>query len=539
MPDADGSASSRAMTAAGRYQNLTSERESYLRRGREASALTIPSLLPPEDSHGEDLLDPFQSVGARGVNNLSAKLLLALFPPGGSIFRLTVGPLEMEELVQIFSDELGLDEDTARAEIENALSEIERTVVKRMEQRGVRTTASEVLKHLLVIGNVCLQILKGGGAKLHRLDRYVVKRDASGNVVELIVKERVSKTALPKNVQKAIADKEASDNEEPDDKDGDDGVDIYTWVQRDPKRKRWMIHQEAGDVIVPKSKGWDPLDKPRFHALRATKVDGEDYARSFVEGYMGDLHSLESLTQSIVEGSAAAARLLLFNAETGLTDSDDVANAPNGAVVPGNAEDISILRLEKNADFAVTESTAVRIEKRLEQAFLLFSSIQRNAERVTAEEIRTVANELEQTLGGLYSILAQEFQRPLVDRVMFQLQRDGDLPKLPSDKIEPQIVAGLEGLSRSSDLTKLRQFAVIMRETFGEQHLATYFNPSTFGKLTAANLGLEIKGLVRSEEEVQAIQRQAQEAALAEKMGPQIMKSMSEQANQPTQEEAA
>lgn len=48
---------------------------------------------------------------------------------------------------------------------------------------------------------------------------------------------------------------------------------------------------------------------------------------------------------------------------------------------------------------------------------LLNSAVQRNGERVTAEEIRYVAGELEDTLGGVYSLLSQELQLSLIRRV--------------------------------------------------------------------------------------------------------------------------
>lgn len=524
MPDADekvGDAPA-GTTAATRYKQLEAEREPYLRRARQAAALTIPTLLPPEGSNGNDLVDPFQSVGARGVNNLAAKLLLALFPPGSSFFRLAVDPLDMDELVALAASS-GMAEDTARSEIEVALSEIERAVVGRMEQKGVRTTLFEGLKHLLVVGNVCLEILKDGAARLHFLDRYVVKRDTSGNVLEIVVRTRIAKSALPETVQAFLQTNPESESEPGDGENDDDEVDLYTWVQRDGKF--WNVHQEAGGKEIPGTRGRDPLTKPRFSALRTTKIDGEDYGRSVVEDYLGDLSSLEGLSESIVEGAAAAARILVFVDEQGLTDPEDVSKAPNGAVIPGSAEDVTIFQLQKFADFSTAESTAVRIEKRLEQAFLLFSSIQRNAERVTAEEIRTVANELEQALGGLYSILAQELQRPLVDRVMHQMEKTGDLPALPSESVTPQIVAGLEGLSRSSDLTKLRTWATIMKETFGPEHVARYGNPIVFGNILASGLGLDIKGLVRTQDEVQAMQQAEAQRAIAEKAAPNAVKA--------------
>ena len=66
-------------TAKERYLKLQSEREHYLDRAEECSELTIPSLIKPDGfTSSSELYNPFQSVGARGVNNLASKLLLLL-----------------------------------------------------------------------------------------------------------------------------------------------------------------------------------------------------------------------------------------------------------------------------------------------------------------------------------------------------------------------------------------------------------------------------------------------------------------------------
>ena len=44
--------------------------------------------------------------------------------------------------------------------------------------------------------------------------------------------------------------------------------------------------------------------------LRFSTVDGEDYGRGRVEEFLGDLKSLEALSQAIIEGSAAAAKVV-------------------------------------------------------------------------------------------------------------------------------------------------------------------------------------------------------------------------------------
>ena len=78
-------------TAKQRYSKLTQNREHFLDRAEECSELTIPSLIKPEGfTSSDDLYNPFQSVGARGVNNLASKLLLLLLPPNSPFFRLSI-----------------------------------------------------------------------------------------------------------------------------------------------------------------------------------------------------------------------------------------------------------------------------------------------------------------------------------------------------------------------------------------------------------------------------------------------------------------
>jgi hypothetical protein len=492
-----------AQTAGGRYRALIGKRDPFLKRGRDAAKLTIPSLLPPDAHSGHDKLPtPFQGLGARGVNNLASKLLLALMPPNSPFFRFTIDDYTLEQLTQ---------QEGMRAEVDEALGKIERAVMQEIEAQAVRVSVGEALKQLLVAGNVLLYLSPEGGLKVFRLDRYIVRRDPMGNVLEIIVQETVSPEALPEEIRAELKDT---------DKTGKDKtVELYTRVYLEGSK--WHVYQEVKGRVIPGTEGEYPLEKSPWIPLRFTKIDGEDYGRGYVEEYYGDLRSLEALTKAIVEGSAAAAKVLFLVNPNGVTEQRTLTEAPNGAVRTGTAEDISVLQVDKFADFRIAFETIEAISQRLSYAFLMNTAVQREGERVTAEEIRYMASELEDALGGVYSILSQEFQLPLVKRLVHQLERKRKIPTLPKGVVQPTITTGLEALGRGHDLNKLDVFIGGVLQTFGPEVVSQYLNVGDYLTRRGTALGIDMKGLVRTEEEIRQermAQMQAQQQQMAQQM---------------------
>ena len=497
------------------YQACESNRDPFLRRARDGASFTIPYLVPPEaNSASTNYPTPFQGVGARGVNNLSSKLLLALLPPNSPFFRLIIDKYEFEKA----SESEGGTDPALKTELEKALSEIERAVQSEVETSAIRVGVFEALKQLVVAGNVLLYVPDKGGLRVFNLDRYVCKRDPMGNVQSMIVKESVDPDVLPMSV-KARLEEAGNPTVQNMGHDKDKSIDVYTGIYRDGTK--WIVRQEVGDFDIPEATGQYPLDKNPWMPLRYTRIENEDYGRGFVEEYLGDLQSLEGLTQAIVEGSAAAAKVLFLVNPNGTTRPRILANSPNGAIVQGNAQDVTCLQMEKFTDFRVAQETINRIEERLSFAFLMNTSIQRQGERVTAEEIRFMAQELEDVLGGVYSILSQEFQMPLVNRLMDRMEKAGRLPKLPKKIVKPTIVTGLEALGRGHDLNKLDSFVSGASQLLGEE-FATYVNMSDYLKRRATSLGIDVEGLVRTEEEIQEQQQQMAQQAMAQQVAPNV-----------------
>jgi hypothetical protein len=487
-------------TAETRYRQLEQGRQSYLDRARDCSKLTIPSLIPP-DSHneGSSIYTPFQGIGARGVNNLASKLSLALMPPNSPFFRFMVEPYTLKEMAP---------DPAARTNIEKQLGEYERAVMSEIESSGDRVAVHEALKHLIVGGNVLLHIGPQKTRVIH-LDSYVVSRAPNGEILEVVTVEHVSPNALDKVTAANISGKLEGDEKT---------IEVYTHIER--KNEFFTVYQEVKGSVVTGSRGKYRAESVPFLPLRFSRIDGEDYGRGFVEELLGDLRSLEGLTQAIVEGAAAAAKVIFMVNPNGTTRMRTIAQAENTAIIEGNRNDVSVLQMDKFNDFRVAYQAMQGIEERLSQQFMLQSSVQRNGERVTAEEIRYLASELEDTLSGIYSILSQEFQLPYVNRKIDELTRSKKLPKLPEQVVKPTIVTGMEALGRGHDLRKLDLFIQGMTQALGPEVLAQYVNLQDYIKRRATALGIDTEGLIKSEEQIAQEKQQAQMQQMMMQAGP-------------------
>ena len=475
------------MSAKTKYDSLSSNRSQFLSIAEEAAKLTIPYLVRGEEEFmrgAKNLSTPWQSVGAKGVVTLAAKLQLALVPPNTSFFKL-----------QVNDGMLGQVEPQVKTELDLSFAKIERTIMDSIAASDDRVVIHQALKHLVVAGNALIFMGKEG-LKLFPLHRYVLERDGNGNVIEIVTKEKISKKLLPEFEDDLTVQDESEHN---------DNVDVYTHVRRDNNRFLW--HQEVNDKIIPKSVSKAPVETTPWLPLRFNTVDGEPYGRGRVEEFMGDLKSLEALSQAITEGSAAAAKVVFVVSPSSTTKPQTLAAAGNGAIVQGRPDDIGVVQVGKQADFATAYQMMQTLEKRLSEAFLILSV--RQSERTTAEEVRMTQMELEQQLGGLFSVLTTEFLVPYLNRKLSVFQKTGEIPRLPKGIVQPTIVAGVNALGRGQDRESLGQFLTTISQTMGPEATQQFINPEEVIKRLAVAQGIDILNLVRSMQEVQGERQQA------------------------------
>jgi len=501
------------MTAKSRYDNLSSDRSQFLTEAEDATKLTLPYLIRGHEEYSKgmkQLKTPWQSVGAKGVVALASKLSLSLVPPQTSFFKLQLDESQLGE-------EFGPD---IKSELDLSFAKIERTILDAIAASDDRVVIHQALQHLVVGGNALIFMGKQG-LKLYPLNRYVIERDGNGDVIEIITKERINKDLIPN--YENIAPQKMYDSPVDGDPDEDE-CDVYTHVRRDNNRFVWT--QEVHDKMIPGSQGKAPVDSTPWLPLRFNTVDGEAYGRGRVGQFIGDLKSLEALSQAIVEGSAAAAKVVFTVSPSSTTKPQTLAAAGNGAIVQGRPDDIGVIQVGKTADFATALQHMQTLEKRLNEAFLILSV--RQSERTTAEEVRMTQMELEQQLGGLFGLLTVEFLVPYLNRKLSVFQKTGEIPRIPKGMVKPIIVAGINALGRGQDVQALGGFLQTIAQTMGPEAIQQYINPEEVVKRLAAAQGIDVLNLVKSMEERQQEQQQAmaQEAEMeAVRQVPALLKT--------------
>jgi hypothetical protein len=154
--------------------------------------------------------------------------------------------------------------------------------------------------------------------------------------------------------------------------------------------------------------------------------------------------------------------------------------------------------------------------------------------------------ELEQQLGGLFSLLTVEFLVPYLDRKLAVLSRNKVIPPIPKDIVKPTIVAGINALGRGQDRESLTMFMQTIAQTIGPDAMMNFINPDEVIKRLAASSGIDTLNLVKSMQEIQgeqqqqmqqqmAMQQQQQAPAMAavEQKQMQAEMQMAQQAQQP------
>lgn len=501
-----------------RFQTLDNKKTSLYRRCEEYATWTLPYVFPILGNKDGEQQGPTDSTGPQAVNNLSNKLVMTLFPPHSPFFRLNVSDDVIDELAE---EAKAGDEDAqvVMDSMDKSLAQAERNCMKLLDYNKFRTEATTVTKALIVTGNALEYHPDEGKVQSYGLRDYCVVRDLAGTVIEIMTRDKKAFSTFSAVQQKKIRD--ASKNKKY--KDGAD-VTIYTQICLKDDGKYHLT--QAADEHTLDSKGtWTPEECP-YIVLTWNLIRGEDYGRGLVEDYAGAFHALHVLNDSIIDMVGIASDIKFLVDPASVLDVKALNDSASGTYHTGKEGDVTTPQFNKQMDMQFIDTMISRFEQQISKAFLMNSSVQRDAERVTAEEIRYVAQELEVAHGGVYSRFAEEWQLKLSILLLRRLDF-----KIGKDKtIYPQIITGLDSLSRAGDLDNLRMFVMDMQllNEIPESILAV-IDPLKFASYIGIRRGVDYEKFTKTPEQLQAEQQQQQQQ-MQQQMAMQAGANVAEQA---------
>ncbi len=500
-----------------------SQRQESLERARHCASLTKPWVLPPDGwSEDQPLDSTFSSLAARGITNLEGRLLLALFPPGMPFFRFRpssrfrfdpgVDPQQLSE----FADLLRLQEMVIMAHLES----MDRAGHGNARRAGFRSRMRTAISQLLITGDVLIHMSDDMNLRVFRRDNYVTKRDSSGDIQCHITRESIDPLTLSAQQLDqleldfdTLAAKPHHDRME----------DLFTRVSWNPISKSWLIEQEIKDKkILETTEKVTPYFSVAFELPPAA-----NYGRGLIEQNLGDVRSMNELTERLLDFAALSSKLLFAVDYSSQVRPEDLARSTGeviqARVQSGQVTDIGMLKVDKLQDFNIVGTTRESIRKDLSVTMLMESESTPRGERVTAFQVQRVAMELEGALGGVYAPIADAMQIPLIERLISVLNSKGVLPTLPDESVEVEAVTGIQALSNESDNSKLMQ----LMQTIAQ------LGPETMGRIDKGILmdllvrqsGIYEPGLVKTDEQIQQEEQAAQEAAMKQQIQAQALQT--------------
>lgn len=483
--------------AAGRWTQLDGQRRGFINRCEKYASFTIPKLCPQVGykQNSNELQHDFQAVGAQAVNHLANKIMLALFAPSRPFFRLDADMALEQELAG-----LGVD----KAKMTEMMAMGEKAAIAELDRMSMRPKLYEAVKHLIVTGN-CLLILEPEGARVVGLKHYCVRRSMTGAVLEILHVDCLTFDELDPEVQDVARGWMGGSYAGSEDRE----VKLYRWIKRGPTGDYTMTQWVDQYQLPAKFSGRWPEEKMPYRVLTWDLSDDAHYGTGLVEDYTGDFAGLSMLSKAQIMGAILSSEFRWLVNPAGMTRPEDFRDSENGAAIPGQAGDVSIIQSNKSGDLQIVMGVGQEYIQRIGRGFLLSTAVTRDAERVTAEEIRMQAQELETSLGGAYSRLAVDFQIPmaywLMELIGFSL---GD------SRVKPSIVTGLDALSRTGDLDDLKMWLGDMAGLSAlPEPLQMILNMDAIAKAFAAARRIKTDDFMKSPDQIQAEQQAAQAQA--------------------------
>lgn len=481
-----------------RWTQLDGGRGDLIKRCELYAAWTIPHLFQEPGRKDQESIQTLVPVGPRAVSHLANKIVTAAFPHDRPFFILDPTEDFKNKVREQYAEE---EANEILQSLPTELALVEKRAMRLLRKRKHRPAAVYAAKLLIVTGNA-LVLHDGDKVQVYSVRDYVTQRDVAGVWVELITRDTKAFGTFDTETQDKLKQK-SRDQMKP-----DTPVELLTRIKLQ-EDGRYKLTQEAQGVPLDTNRTITK-DRLNYIVLTWNLSRGDDYGRGLVEDHAALFHTIDVLTQSLVEGYAAVADIKFLVNPASTLDIAELNSSRSGSYHAGRENDITVPRIDRRLEHAQIKEAVKDYEMQIAQSFLLTSGSVRDAERVTAEEIRYIANELETAYGGIYSQISAEWQDPTAAILLRNI--DWNLSTGDDVQFEPVVTTGLESLSRVGKMENLRLFMsdLAMLNEIPEEFREA-FDPLAYVEYVGVNRQVEYDKFMMTREQYEQLQ-QAKEA---------------------------
>jgi len=516
------------------YEGGAGRRSSVLDRARRFASLAKPHVLPPDgQSKNTDLPENYQSIGSRGISALVGKSLIALWSFGTPFFQHKPAGMIMydpnvatETKRQLQTMMLGWDMTLMSMLESSGTSDVRRSMA------SFRSRKRTVLEQLYVTGDCLERMDDDFRIQVFRRDQYITRRDDAGWVIDHITCELVDPRAMVYNMRTGMVGSgtNAEFLEQCElpvdiaDKDVDERMQkMFTHIDWNPESKRWVIRQECnGKIFNTVEETVSPYFSTAFNL-----PPGEDYGRGIIEENDGDLRSLDEISHRRLDLLALASKGLIVKDENSMMRDVDLEQESgkviHGRVKGGVVDDVALLNFAAVREFNMINEGIKDLSLNLARAFLLESASQPDGERVTAYQVRRIANEIDSALGGSFAPISDQQQLPMVARMDHIGKKKGLIPNFPGNAVNVEITTGIAAMSRDLQFAKGVELAQIMAQM--PEAAQQRINWSIFAERLFELRAFLEPGIVKTDADIKREAAAAMKQAMAAKAGEQAIES--------------
>lgn len=408
-------------------------------RCEEYARLTVPHICSPDNQAMQEQEKGNVMIGAKIVNFLANKVVSVVFPHDKPFFILSLDPkVEFDLSKQVPTATI----DQSKSMIADVSLRISKYAMKKLNMIEYRPMAIHATKHLIVTGNAIIRRLPNNKRVVYGVKDAGIFRSIDGEPYDVVLRDIVRFDALDADIQERVKASKVHVND-------DDVMSMYSRWKK--KGQKWEFTQAVDDISLGTFKMVAEKDLP-IMCLTWNLSRGEHWGRGLVEDNIVSFSNLDVSTTALIDMFGIAADIKFLVNPGSVLDLLELTTSKRGSFHYGAEGDITSPQIgnQKGMDMQVLAESIAKWERELSQTFLMTSGSIRDAERVTAEEVRFYAQEIESAFGGLYSMLSQVWQYKEAEWAVRQI--DDAIPKT----LTIDITTGLDALSQEAMLQNLR-----------------------------------------------------------------------------------